>query len=263
MPYAVVYLTPVFFLVAIFLLYKRRVKLVTGICILGLMWKIIAALGMTYLVINKYNFGDLETYYVLARDIALGNGAKYSSYLWGSYIPALLNSFIFLFMPPSIYGLAVVAGLSSFIYSYLLLKSFNTFLTRKGYWYALLFLMFLPGISMQSGFIGKETYILPSLGLIFYLFSLKKKRYLLMISAIVLITLIRPYQGAIIVGSMLVAFLFTTSTKNMPFALMLSATFFWHLLRWPGRIYCCWSSKYTNMGFKSFYHKLIMVGIWY
>lgn len=180
-----------------------RIRLLFGA---GLLAKLIFAYLMTYLVITQYDFGDLPTYYTFARDLSLGKNIDEVNLLWGSHIVAVLNSFIFEVFPPSIYGLASIAGISSFYYSFALIRSFDNIIKKHYCFGAAALLLFLPVLGTQSGYIGKETYVLPFLGFIFYSYRFQQRVTLWIAFSIVVIGLIRPYQAFVLVA----AFVLTT-----------------------------------------------------
>jgi hypothetical protein len=167
----------------------------------GLLAKLMFAYLMTYLLITQYEFGDLHLYYAFARDLSLEKNIDEVNLLWGAHIVAVLNSFIFMVFPPSIYGLATITGISSFLYSYDLIRSFDNYLKKSYLFFAAALLLFLPVLGTQSGYIGKETYVLPFLGFIFYSYRFKQRITPRIAFSIIAIGLIRPYQAFVLVAA--------------------------------------------------------------
>jgi hypothetical protein len=196
----VIYLLPIFIGLTIYIYYKK-ISVYRGILILGLFNKIIFAYSMTYLVINRYGFGDLPTYYSFAKKISISWDFKYEYLLSGSYFVGLLNGVIFTVLPPSIYGLATISGLSSFIYCYCLIITLGSYLIKNHKLKATALILFLPVFSAQSGYIGKETYVLPLMGYIIYNFFINNRLNFKLIACIIVIGLIRPYQALVLISS--------------------------------------------------------------
>jgi hypothetical protein len=252
MPAVIFYLAPVVIFSLIVIFARNRITVTQLILMGGVFWKIVASCIITYIVIHKYDFGDLPTYYTLARDISFAKHFDYLSYAWGSYIPALLNSFIFEILPPSIYGLAVFSGISAYSYNLFLLKSFQHYLNPVGYRSAMIVLMFLPALSLQSGYIGKETYILPALGYIFLALSRCKVNLLGIAVAIFFILLIRPYQGAILIFSVAAAFLLAAPIRKLPLVLAVIAVAFFGVFLVAGGSFLLYLDKISNYGLQGF-----------
>ena len=132
---------------------------------MAVFYKIAMACLMTWLVIHTYGFGDLPTYFVLAREWAMhGHEGEFER---GFTLVPWRNSLVFSVLPPSIYGLAVLTGFTSFLYCVFLLQAFASGLKPSWRWVCGLLILFLPVLSTQSGYVGKETWVLPMLGLVF------------------------------------------------------------------------------------------------
>ena len=172
----------------------------------GLLAKLMFAYLMTYLLITQYEFGDLHLYYAFARDLSLVRNFDEVNLLLGTHVVAVLNSFIFEVFPPSIYGLATIAGISSFYYSYALIRSFDNLFEKHYLFFVTALLLFSPVLSTQSGYIGKEIYVLPCLGFIFYSYRFQQRITLWIACSMIAIGLIRPYQAFVLVA----AFVLTT-----------------------------------------------------
>jgi len=160
-------------------------------------FKIIAAFGMTYLIINRYEFGDFPTYFTYAKETAeglVGGRLDARSFLLpGSYLVANLNALLFTIFPASLYGLSVLSGCAAFIYSALIVTAVERHFVVPAAAKVLIFLS--PILSMQSGYVGKETYVLPLIGLIvLWLSQSRTGVYWKVILLIVAIGAIRPYQ---------------------------------------------------------------------
>lgn len=167
--------------------------------VLGLFAKLIFAYLMTYLVINNYDFGDLPTYYTFAKELAAGDYGDWLGLISGSYLVALLNSLIFQLLPPSIYGLATFTGISSFLYCYFTIRSFDIYFSKSDLFKVAALLLYMPVLGAQSGYIGKETFILPLLGYIFLAFSSHKRITVWIGISVVVIGMIRPYQAILLI----------------------------------------------------------------
>jgi hypothetical protein len=174
--------------------------------LIGITYKIMAAFAMTYIQINFYDFGDLYTYFLAAKELSTTffSGDLDLIYFQRSKTVAFFNAIVFLVFPPSIYGLAVISGCSSFIYCVLIVKTIERHFQVSAF--AKLIVFFLPTLSLQSGYIGKETYVLPLIGLIVFWLTSDSRRKLLWISAaLAVIAIIRPYQAAFIAAALSIA----------------------------------------------------------
>lgn len=223
------YVLPILFGIALSLNQKQTYRRI--LLIIGLVIKIALAYAMTYMLINYYNYGDLNTYFFLARDISENTFVgELGELMWGSYWIALFNAGIFTIMPPSIYGLATVAGFSSFLYSYMILKSFDFYFDRNNrHWFWLL-ILFLPVLGAQSGYIGKEIYILPAVGWIFYRLSVKKRVTIDILLSVAFIGLVRPYQSVIIIACFFLTSIIVANEKMrvstfVGFSVLVTGTF--------------------------------------
>jgi len=213
------YLAPIFIFFAI--RFNSRVTRFDLLFVIGLCIKIILAYLMTYLIINKYDFGDLSTYYTFAKDISSGRYIDEIEFWRATHIVATFNSFIFRVFPSSIYGLATVTGISSFIYCYALIRSFENSLPKPYLFRAAGFLLFLPVLGIQSGYIGKETYVLPLLGYIFYSYSCHQRITAWAAISIVGVGIIRPYQALVfLVVSALMWLLFNNKKYSFRYFLL-------------------------------------------
>lgn len=189
----------------------------------ALAYKILAAFVMTYIQINNYDFGDLYTYFLAARETSnnMFSGGLDLAEFQRSRAASFLNAIIFLVFPPSIYGLAVLSGCGSFIYCFLLIKVAECHFEVPTFAKVLIF--FLPVLSAQAGYIGKETYVLPLIGLIFLWFASDDYwRYLKIMLAVAVIAVIRPYQAAFISVALLIAWgLETNQIRRAPLIMFL------------------------------------------
>ena len=181
---------------------------------LGLLAKIVLAYLMTYLVINKYDFGDLPTYYTLAKELAAGDYSDWVSLMWGSYLVALANSLIFQLFPPSIYGLATFTGISSFLYCYFTIRSFDNYFSKPDLFNVAALLLLMPVFGAQSGYIGKETYILPLLGYVFFAFRIHQRITVWVAMSVLAIGMMRPYQAIALIATLLFTLVIATPRKK-------------------------------------------------
>lgn len=196
-----------FFLLYVFL--KRRPVLYFWIFFL----KILFALVSCYLVINRYDFGDLWDYYVTPKYIEIEILTLYQYYLDTRKFIPIIYAIILQALGPSIYGLAILSGISSSIYTIMLYKTYlsvrRSSVVPHGFnrWLILVFFFYIivnPYFSIMSGYIGKELICLPAIGYIFYgLISPKNNSRLGfgIVVSITLLILIRPYQGIFILVS--------------------------------------------------------------
>lgn len=170
--------------------------------VLGLFAKLIFSFLMTYLVINNYDLGDLPTYYTFAKELAAGDYGDWVGLISGSYLVALLNSILFQFLPPSIYGLATFTGISSFLYCYFTIRSFDIYFSKSDLFKVAALLLFMPVFGTQSGYIGKETYILPLLGYVFLAYRIHQRITLWIAISVLAIGMIRPYQAIVLITAL-------------------------------------------------------------
>lgn len=182
--------------------------------VLGLFAKLIFAFLMTYLVINKYDFGDLPTYYTFAKELAAGDYGDWIGLISGSYLVALLNSLLFQLLPPSIYGLATFTGISSFLYCYFTIRSFDIYFSKSDLFKVAALLLFMPVFGTQSGYIGKETYILPLLGYVFLAFRIHQRITVWIAISVVAIGMIRPYQAIVLIATFVLTAIIVTPKRN-------------------------------------------------
>ncbi len=183
--------------VSVFLWRSRSLARRLDFYLFALTFKIIAAFGMTYLIINQYEFGDFPTYFTYAKetaeDLVGGRLDTTSLLLPGSYVVAHLNALLFTVLPASVYGLSILSGCAAFVYSALIVTAVERHFAVPAAARVLIFLS--PILSMQSGYVGKETYVLPLIGLIvFWLSQDRTGAYWKVILLIVMIGAIRPYQ---------------------------------------------------------------------
>lgn len=216
----------IFPLLLLVFLFREKLSIKTHyLYLIAISYKITAAFVMTYIQINFYEFGDLYTYFLAAKDTstAFFSGDWILADYQRSRIIALFNAIVFVVFPPSIYGLAVMSGCSSFIYCLLIVKTVERhFLVPT---YAKLLVFFLPALSLQAGYIGKETYVLPLIGLIvFWLTSDNKWKALWIPAAVATIALIRPYQAGFIAATLILAWaLERNQVRRLPLAGLLLA----------------------------------------
>jgi len=112
-------------------------------------------------LITQWDFGDFYTYYgdakAVAGTLAIFRPASMQAVVW-------INALVFTVLPPSIYGLSIIAGCMSFVFTYLIITAFaEHFVVPKIVQYTL---MFAPTFSISCGYVGKETFVLPLLGLL-------------------------------------------------------------------------------------------------
>lgn len=169
-----------------------------------LVFKIAAACGMTYLLLTRYETGDFELYFVVAREVSeeLLAGRMEFHTLWserGGYLVANLNALIFIVFPASLYGITIVAGCTSFVYSVVIIQATERHFEMSK-WVKWL-VLFAPALSMQSGYVGKETYVLPTVALIVYWLSQDRStaRYTKSILTSLAVSAIRVYQTFLMV----------------------------------------------------------------
>lgn len=192
-----------------FLRYDRSCFLV-GLFSLPL--KLVYSILILFSILRFWDYGDLATYYDLAVSISRG-GENVLNLFWGSYIVAVFNSAIFYVFGESLVGLAFLATLASYLY-FLLLYSAVTRVTRTESWMLLAVLVLFPGLGAQSSYIGKEMYILPLIGMIFWSFSRVRINYVVVVFCLLLIGIIRPYQGAMVLGTALLTIFLVSRTKE-------------------------------------------------
>lgn len=165
---------------------------------LAFSFKVFASLFSLYLIVNNYDYGDLKTYYddAIERSTLSDLGLSSLPLPTGSHLVSLLNGVVFLILPPSLNGLALIAGALSFIYSLLLYESYKNYLSSLGKWALFLLLFFMPVHSVMSGYIGKEGLICVCTA--FVISRLRGEALssqLCTFACILLVFLLRPYQG--------------------------------------------------------------------
>ena len=193
--------------------------------VLGLFAKLIYAYLMTYLVINNYDFGDLPTYYTFAKELAAGDYGDWVGLISGSYLVALVNSLLFQLFPPSIYGLATFTGISSFLYCYFTIRSFDNYLSKSDLFKVAALLLFMPVLGAQSGYIGKETYILPLLGYVFLAYRFHQRITVWIAISVVAIGMIRPYQAIVLIATLILTTIIVAPKRNKVKALIAISLF--------------------------------------
>jgi len=200
---------------------------------IAIIWKVFASFVTTWFSINQWGFGDLPTYFVLAKSISRDclpffESRWCSDQLLGGYVPAWLNAGLFLIFPASIYGLSVFSGVMSFLYAFTLVSTIEKHFFVSGAQRVLVY--FLPVFSMQSGYIGKETYILPLISIALLNFAKPRIDSAALLSiafCVVAIGVIRPYQALFVGIPIMFAFLcgskFRFGTRLIVFSLTASA----------------------------------------
>lgn len=173
---------------------------------------------MMYLIVNQYDYGDLYTYYGIAREISEslvdGRYALKEFLVTHSLLVAHLNALVFVVMPDSLYGLAIIAGCASFVFSVTVLHAVERhFVVPR---IVSVLILFAPVLSMQSGYVGKETYVLPILGYIVYKLSQDQigLEYWKILIAILAIGAIRGYQAYLILIPILLASMLEHGVKS-------------------------------------------------
>ena len=185
--------------------------------------KIIYSLLILYAVIEYWDYGDLETYFGLAAEISQGE-IEISNFFWGSYLVAIFNSIPIFLFGESLVGLSLLTSLTSYIYFVLIFVSVSRILNTRS-WLVLAFLIFIPGIGMQSSYIGKEMYILPLIGFVFYAYSKSKVNFLWIAVIVITISMIRPYQGMILLVSIFSVFFILGRAQSKLILITLSMSF--------------------------------------
>jgi hypothetical protein len=156
--------------------------------------KIVYSFALLYFVINRWDFGDLPTYYTLAHNLV---SADYV-FLTGSLATAQLHSVIFSIFGTSLYGLALISACIAHFSFFLMGQCIFDERETPAKHNALLLINILPILSMQSTYIGREPWLLLGTSFLFYFLNDKVFNKILVIFIIFAIAMTRPYQGMII-----------------------------------------------------------------
>lgn len=186
---------------------KSQPHLARSLC-LTLCLKVLYSFLMLYLVVERWDYGDLQTYYVKSQEIALSNFSDFDQ-VYGSLIVSVIHAVFFIILGPSLIGLAIVAACFSHLgLSWIALavgKSHPLSLNRK----AIYLIHFLPFIGMQSTYIGKEPWVLLLTGIVFQQLANQKLKILVIILALIAMIAIRPYHGFILSVATFIYLLFS------------------------------------------------------
>ena len=209
----ILYLLP---LGTLIIYYFREFPSYAGTLFVTLLLKVLFALIMLYLILYRYDYGDLNTYF----DLAVRRSENFTIeqfYFQGPYLIASLNALIFYVFGSSYFGLSIVMALlahysiSNIIFSFSRQFSPNVKLTRM----CLLLVNLFPFIGLQSTFIGKDPWVLFLLSLVVSRLGMRNKDIVPLGIFCVLILLIRPYQG-ILTGLVLGIIYFSTKKWFTP-----------------------------------------------
>ena len=208
-------------LIFFFSLYALKLKKLTKLIVLAYIFKLVAAVLFTYIIINRYGYGDFNLYYNLPISLS-GDLWNFNDKIQGAltYINVLsvpfkgttiiswLHAILFKILPPSIYGLGIIHATISFIAYLIFYKSFYLYTKHKKLLFLLIF--FIPSIAMQSSFIGKDSIILLLLSFIFLFLQKFRKNKIIKIIILSVISFfiyqIRFYQGLFLAISFTSAF---------------------------------------------------------
>ena len=162
--------------------------------VITLIIKITLSFLLLYLVVNRWDFGDLPTYYTLSHQLKT---ADYT-FMTGSLLIAQLHSFIFLIFGTSLYGLTLLSACISHLAITLMANVIfsSSELRKKNN--AIFFINMLPTLCMQSTYIGREPWILLVTAILLYHLDTRIFLKLFVIVLVAFVFLTRPYQGAVL-----------------------------------------------------------------
>lgn len=226
-PYLLIFVLPT--LIAINQYVKNKEKI---FFLMGLIFKIFCSLLMTYFLINRYEYGDFKLYFDLPID--LSKNCFWENYhSWCEEVPftdatsvSWIFGFIFTILPASLLGLSIISGVSAFWYTYSVIKIIEHFTNDKK---AMVLLMFAPTLSMQEGYIGKETLILPAIGLVVKLmtgFELNKKLYAILFFVLLAIWCLREYQAYFMVAAIIFSIILSKTKEIKSYLLLFFISIF-------------------------------------
>ncbi len=218
-------------LVLISLLVKGGSARAFQLNLIAMIWKIFAAFICAWLIINVWNFGDLPTYFTLSKEISSKCILSYHENFCesypkiGIYVPSWVFALLFSFMPVSIYGLAVLSGTASFLFSYFLISAMRQHFVLSRL--QIISIYFIPVTSIQAGYIGKETILLPLIGWFIYRlfrYSFTPFNLALLFFLLISVFLVRPYQ-AIFLALPTAAFILLSSFRKFKYCALLGILF--------------------------------------
>ena len=203
----VLYLIP---LITIILYYFKEYPYYTGTLLATLFLKILFAIIMLNLILYRYDYGDLHTYFDRAVERSQ-NFTLDKYYFQGTQLIGSLNAIIFYVLGPSYFGISIIMAILAhyslarivFLFSQELNSSIR--LTRI----SLLALNLFPFIGLQSTYIGKDPWVLFLLSLVVSRLNMRNKDIIPLGIICGLIFVIRPYQG-ILTGLILFVIYFST-----------------------------------------------------
>ncbi len=171
-------------------------------------YKLVFTWLMTWLLVNVYAYGDFTPYYTFpywASDYIRANDWEaikdievVSSFFFRRYdlnsttIISYIFTSIFVIMPRSLYGLAFLSGTVVFIATMKLYQVLEPKIEYKRIFF--LFFFFSPSITLQLGYTGKETVILPLITA-FILYAWKSPKVTGALLALGAIYYVRFYQA--------------------------------------------------------------------
>ena len=199
-----------------FLYYLRFHRASFPILVATLIIKIFYSFVLLYFVINRWDFGDLATYYSLAHYL------KYSDYtlFTGPKFIAQLHSVIFYVLGTSLFGLTLLSAcVAHLAFTLIAGKVYEASEIHKKN-NSIFWINVLPIVSMQSTYIGREPWILLITALFFYCLNSKvvNKFWIACLLLIVLFT--RPYHAAILGASLGTTLLLFYTIINLRILLM-------------------------------------------
>lgn len=215
----------IFLYIGVFALDLTHIKY--KIFIVFIFWKIPLAMIFLDRILTRYGTGDLGSYYFTPAIMSRFNLSWDAlQYLWhypslvGDVLITYLDFQFFRIMPISLYGLAFIYALISYLSYLMIYKIFREYIELKNILFILLFL--LPSIAMQSSYIGKEGIMLSSVCMMFFIidkYSLsnnKEERFWLLIILLIIVFLIykiRVYQFLIIMCALIATLFYRTRGK--------------------------------------------------
>lgn len=178
-------------------------------------YKLALTFLMSYLLVTRYNFGDYQTYYSFSYWVAdylrrfdweaIREVEVISNYFFrgkgelnSTTIVSYTFSALFVILPPSLYGLSLLSGTIIFIATYKLYLLLEPHIHYRRLFFLIYF--FSPSITMQLGYTGKETLILPLITA-FIIVAQKKSRTLAGALLLFPIFYIRFYQAFFLILS--------------------------------------------------------------
>ncbi len=178
--------------------------------------KICLSFLLLYFVINRWDFGDLPTYYILAhylKDSEL-------EIMYGSLFVAQLHSIIFIIFGTSLYGITLLSACISHLAFTLMAEKIYEHSEIRNKNNAIFWINILPVLSMQSTYIGREPWILLITAILFYFLDNKILNKLIVLLLLSFVFLTRSYHGAILGASFGLALLFYYGIINLRILLL-------------------------------------------